>query len=138
MIRVAAYQVTPKASFDKRKEQMHDALQKADDERIDFICFPEGFLTGYYAQESLARETSLEINGDIFKGLLHEICRYRVTIIIGFNELAGSCLFDSVATIEKGNLLGIQRKHYLYHDYFTAGASYLCLQSKGLTQIDKI
>ncbi len=133
MIRVAAYQAAPKASFDKRKEQMHDVLQKADDENIDFICFPEGFLTGYYAQESLARETSLEINGGIFKELLHEICRYRVTLIIGFNELDGDNLFDSVAMIENGKLLGIQRQHYLYHDYFMPGGGYLCLQSKGVS-----
>jgi 5-aminopentanamidase len=133
MIRVAAYQVAPKATFKERKEQIHNALQKADGKDIDFICFPEGFLTGYYAQESLARETSLEINGDVFKDFLHEIRGYRITLIIGFNELASGNIFDSVATVENGKLLGIQRKHYLYHDYFTPGDSYLCLQSKGVS-----
>jgi len=132
-IKIAAYQAAPKSTFDARKEQIHDALQKADAEKIDFICFPEGFFTGYYAQESLARKTSLEIHGDIFKSFLLEISRYRVTSIIGFNELAGNDLFDSVAIIEKGNLLGIQRKHYLYHNYFTPGVSFSCFQSKGVS-----
>lgn len=50
MIRVAAYQVAPKTGLEERKEQIHLALQKADSENIDFICFPEGFLTRYYAQ----------------------------------------------------------------------------------------
>jgi 5-aminopentanamidase len=133
MTRVAAYQATPKATFDARKEQLHDALQKADADGIDFICFPEGFLTGYYAQGELARKTSLESSGDIFENFLHEIRRYHVTLIIGFNELADHKLFDSVAIIEKGKLLGIQRKHYLYHDYFTPGDGYSCYQSKGVS-----
>ncbi|MBS3904958.1 MAG: carbon-nitrogen hydrolase family protein [Simkania sp.] len=132
MIRVAAYQGTPKTTFEPRKEQIHRALQKADTENIDFICFPEGFLTGYYAQESMARKTSLEVHSDIFKTFLSEISQYRVTVILGFNELSGSNLFDSVATIEKGTLLGIQRKHYLYHNYFTPGTTFSCLSSKGV------
>ncbi|MBP7073992.1 MAG: carbon-nitrogen hydrolase family protein [Rhabdochlamydiaceae bacterium] len=132
-IRVAAYQAAPKPILDARKEQIHNALQKADAEKIDFICFPEGFLTGYYAQESLARKTSLEVQGNIFKDFLLEISQYRVTIIIGFNEVADNDIFDSVAIIENGNLLGIQRKHYLYHDYYTPGVTFSCLQSKGVS-----
>ena len=42
--RTISDQVAPKATFNERKEQMHDALRKAGDENIDFICFPEGFL----------------------------------------------------------------------------------------------
>lgn len=105
MIRVAAYQTTPNTTFDSRKEQIHDALQKADCEKIDFVCFPEGFLTGYYSQESLARKSSLEVTESIFKDFLYEIRHYLVTIIIGFNEREGDRVFDSAAVIEKGNLL---------------------------------
>lgn len=133
MIRVAAYQATPKATFDARKEQIHDALQKADYEKIDFVCFPEGFLTGYYAQESLARKSSLEVSENIFKDFLYEIRHYLVTIIIGFNEREGDRVFDSAAVIEKGNLLGIQRKHYLYHNYFTSSDQFSVFHSKGIT-----
>lgn len=133
MILVAAYQATPKATFDARKEQIHDALQKADREKIDFVCFPEGFLTGYYAQESLARKSSLEVSEGIFKDFLYEIRHYLVTIIIGFNELEGDRVFDSAAVIEKGNLLGIQRKHYLYHNYFTSNDQFSVFHSKGVT-----
>ncbi|MBI3237097.1 MAG: carbon-nitrogen hydrolase family protein [Chlamydiales bacterium] len=131
MIRVAAYQAAPKATFLDRKHQIHDILAKADTDRIDFLCFPEGFLTGYYADESLARETSFEVHSPVFQEWLAEISHYRVTVIIGFNEKEGENIFDSVAVIENGKLIGIQRKHYLYHAYFTAGTSFSPLRSKG-------
>ncbi|MGA8164195.1 MAG: carbon-nitrogen hydrolase family protein [Waddliaceae bacterium] len=130
MIRVAAYQANPKAAFPDRKRQIHDILAKADIDCIDFLCFPEGFLTGYYADESLARKNSFEVQSPVFQEWLVEISRYRVTIIIGFNEKDGNKLFDSVAAIENGKLVGIQRKHYLYHDYFTAGTTFSCWLSK--------
>ncbi len=133
MIRVAAYQGTPNTSFPIRKEQIHRALHEADAAEIDFLCFPEGFLTGYYAQESLARESGLEICGSLFTDFLLEIDQYRVTAIIGFNELAEDGLFDSVAVVERGKLLGVQRKHYLYHDYFTPGVTFLPIWSKGVS-----
>ncbi len=133
MIRVAAYQAAPKDTLESRKKQIHEVLKRADCEKIDFICFPEGFLTGYYAQELDARKTSLEIQGTLFKEFLHEIKQYHVTVIIGFNELSEGKLFNSVALVESGKLLGVQRKHYLYHNYFTPGFTFSCLQSKGIT-----
>jgi len=53
--------------------------------------------------------------------------------IIGFNERNGSDLFDSAAIIEQGKLLGVQRKHYVYHDYFTPATSFTAYTSKGIT-----
>jgi predicted amidohydrolase len=63
---------------------------------------------------------------------------YSVTVIVGFNELAGAELFDSAAVIENGSLLGIQRKHYLwkhylYHNYFSSGIDFSPFQTKGIT-----
>lgn len=55
MVKVAACQLTPAAGVESRKRQMHTWLAKAEAEGVDFICFPEGFLTGYYAEVELAR-----------------------------------------------------------------------------------
>ncbi len=56
MVRVAACQLTPAPELEARKKQMHIWLTKADAEGVDFVCFPEGFLTGYYAEVELAQE----------------------------------------------------------------------------------
>ena len=117
MVRVAAYQSHAKTTLEARQEHIHEALSRADKEQLDFICFPEGFLTGYYAEKELAKINSLEVSEDRFLNWLDSIRHYHVTIIIGFNEREGDLLFDSVAIIEQGKLLGIQRKHHLYHAY---------------------
>lgn len=133
VIRVASCQFTPASEIKARKSQMQTILKKAEAERIDFICLPEGFLTGYYAQESLARENSLEVGESAFEGWLELFKTSSATIIVGFNEREGDHIFDSAAIIENGKLLGVQRKHYLYHNYFTSGSSFSPLSSKGIT-----
>lgn len=133
MIRIAAYQATPKSTFSQRKEQIAAALANADLSRIDFLCFPEGFLTGYYEDKDEAIQRSLSILDTQFQEWLLELSGFNVTAVIGFNEKQGDHIFDSAAVIEKGHLLGVQRKHYLYHDYFTSSYDFKTFQSKGVT-----
>ena len=133
MIKIAAGQYTPACEIQARKTQMKNILEKAATERIDFLCLPEGFLTGYYAQEDSARKNSLEVGGVDFKEWLEVFRNSTSTIIVGFNERDGDHIFDSAAIIENGNLLGVQRKHYLYHNYFASGTSFSPFSSKGIT-----
>ncbi len=133
MIRIAAFQGTPKPTFDDRIEQIVDILKKADREQIDFLCFPEGFLTGYYAEKELAEKTAVNIASPIFQDWLKSTFCFNTTFVMGFNEREGNQIFDSSAIIERGKILGIQRKHYLYHDYFTSDNHFATFQSKGLT-----
>lgn len=56
MIRVGAYQITSSKRKEERKIQLQNALARAAVESLEFLCQPEGFLTGYYAEEKLARE----------------------------------------------------------------------------------
>jgi predicted amidohydrolase len=133
MIRVSAFQATPKALAKERLHQVLEALEYANRERIDFLCFPEGFLTGYYAERALAEQTAVEINNQFFTDFIKQTAFLNATIIIGFNEREGDRIFDSAAIVERGKLLGVQRKHYLYHDYFTSSSQFSVFQSKGVT-----
>jgi predicted amidohydrolase len=133
MIRVAAYQTTPTGSIEDRMQHIVEALEKADSEQIDFLCFPEDFLTGYYAEKELAEQSSIEVASPLFLHLLKRTASFNATFIIGLNEREGDKIFDSAAVIEKGKLLGIQRKHYLYHDYFTSADRFSVFQSKKIT-----
>lgn len=133
MIRVAAFQATPKNSIEERLHQIFAALELADQQQIDFLCFPEGFLTGYYAEREQAEQTAIQKDSAFFNDFLNQVAPFKVTFIIGFNEQQGDHIFDSAAAIEKGTLLGIQRKHFLYHNYFTSGDHFTVFQSKGIT-----
>lgn len=133
MIRVAAYQATPKNSMEERLHQLFEILAHADQQKIDFLCLPEGFLTGYYAEQELAEQTAIEVDSELFRDLLNRTASFNVTFIIGFNERKEDGIFDSAAVIERGRLLGVQRKHYLYHDYFTSASEFSVFHSKGIT-----
>lgn len=133
MIRVAAYQYTPANDIQARKAQIQNILEKAASKSVDFLCLPEGSLTGYYAEEELARKNSLAIEEEDFQEWLGVFRNSSVTVIVGFNERDGNQIFDSAAIIENGSLLGVQRKHYLYHNYFASGASFSPFSSKGIT-----
>ena len=108
MVRIAAYQATPGDTLETHKRQINDILFKAENGKIDFLCLPEGFLTGYYADEESARKNCIKTDSAIFHEWLTEISSYQTTLIIGFNEQDGNHIFDSVAVIERGNLLGVQ------------------------------
>ncbi len=118
-IRVRAYQANPGFSTHERIQHSLEALKKADDQQLDFLCFPEGFITGYYAEKEQAERTAIAITDSDFQDFLKQSASFKVTFIIGFNEKAKDKIFDSAAVIEKGKLLGVERKHYLYHNYFT-------------------
>jgi predicted amidohydrolase len=132
MVRVAAFQGKPRSKFNENILQIIENLKSADREQIDFICFPEGFLTGYHAEKEIAEQTALEITSSKFQSFLNQIACFNLTIIIGFNEKEDDKIFDSAAVIEQGKLIGIQRKHYLYHHYFTSDHHYSIFQSKGI------
>lgn len=133
MIKVAAYQYTPANDIQARKAQIQNILEKAASKHVNFLCLPEGALTGYYAQEELARKNSLEVEGEDFQEWLEVFRNSSATVIVGFNERDVNQIFDSAAIIENGNLLGVQRKHFVYHNYFAPGTSFFPFSSKGIT-----
>lgn len=133
MVRLAAFQGIPKSNIELRKSQIIELLKQADQKQIDFLCFPEGFLTGYYLERELAKQSSIEVESYFFQKFLEDVSSFRSTFIIGFNERHDDKIFDSAAVIENGKLLGVQRKHFLYHNYFTSANHFVPFESKGIT-----
>lgn len=133
MIRVVAYQASPASTLLERKRQIRSALEKADRDQIDFLVFPECFLTRYHEKRGEAFENSLVISEPPFQDWIAQLSEFKVTLIIGLNERKEDQLFNSAAIIEGGHLLGVQRKHYLIHDYFTPSVEFQTFQSKGIT-----
>ncbi|OJU81764.1 MAG: hypothetical protein BGO10_07715 [Chlamydia sp. 32-24] len=126
MITIATVQTTPKVTLQNRMKQLENLLKDLDG--VDFICLPEGFLTGYYDNITQAKQTALECKSALFQEWLSIFSKFNGVVIVGFNEIDNLQLFDSVAVIKAGNLLGIQRKHYIYYDYFTSGADFKCFK----------
>lgn len=133
MLRVAAYQSQgPVTSIQTQIEVVKGILQRADQQGIDIVCFPECFLTGYYSDRATAERLSFNRQDPYFLEILSELSEFSAVAILGFNERVGELLYNSVTVIEKGTILGIQRKHFLYHDYFTPGIEFTPIPVKGV------
>ena len=134
MLRVAAYQSQGSVtSIQTQVEVIKKILKKADQQGIDIVCFPEGFLTGYYSDRATAERLSFDLQEPYFSEILSELSVFSSVAVLGFNERVGEHLYNTVAVIEKGCVLGIQRKHFLYHDYFTPGTDFIPVLVKGIS-----
>jgi predicted amidohydrolase len=60
MVRIAVCQITPSLIWKIERLKCKTCSQKLKRKRVELICFPEGFLTGYYAEKESAFENSLE------------------------------------------------------------------------------
>ncbi len=95
-IKISIFQSAARSHFEERKKQIYNALLYAEKNQIQFICFPEGFLTGYYDNYEDALKNSLEVNHTLFLNFLSEIQFSETTIILGFIEKSSKKLYNSV------------------------------------------
>ena len=81
MIRVAAFQGIPKSKIEERIPQIVGILAEADRQQIDFLCFPEGFLTGYFAEKELACQTAVAMTDPFFQDFLQQTSPFRPPLL---------------------------------------------------------
>jgi hypothetical protein len=85
-------------------------LARAEDERIDVLCLPECFLTGYYRKPARAAGNSIDLDSARFDAILAELAGFELTLILGLIERTETGLFNSAVIIERGELVGRYRK----------------------------
>lgn len=112
-MRIAAYQ-GPCVSGDL-KANMHRTLQvyeRAASDRVDFLAMPETFLSGYGVREHVER-AAVAADGPELKPLYDATRNAGTVLLVGFSERRGDKLFNSVAVIHDGELLGAYSKTML-------------------------
>ena len=113
-------------------EKVLAGLEEAASERIDILSFPECFLTGYFRSAEQARRHSFCVDGPEIAALLRRTAHIETTFIVGFNELRGEELYNTVLVAERGVLLGIYSKAFPVCDYFTPGRAFPVFEKKGV------
>lgn len=106
-------------------------LQHANDENIDIICFPEGYLNGYTRDEQRAREVAIDLSSTKFGDILAELKIFTACAIIGVIEIENDTLFNTAIVINSGKLLGKYRKTHPQEGIFEAGTEYPVFDMKG-------
>ncbi|MBI5819158.1 MAG: carbon-nitrogen hydrolase family protein [Verrucomicrobia bacterium] len=132
-VRVGHYQcVCRQGDFEANLATVKKGLAQAVDAKLDIVSFPECFLTGYYAKGSDAREHAFTTNAQEMKRVLGLTAGCDTVLLVGFNELRDAKLYNTVAVIERGKLLGRYSKALPYEGYFEPGREFTVFEKKGL------
>jgi predicted amidohydrolase len=107
-------------------------LEWAERERVEIVCFPECFLTGYPDAEELARRHAFAADSPQLLQLLDRTSRFGATAIIGFNEQRGRDLYNTAAVIHKGHLLGTYSKCFAYQPFHKQGREFPVFDRGGM------
>jgi len=109
------------------------AMNRADNEKIDVLCFPECFLQGYTLDSQETKERALNLESPDFKKILSSLKQYKVTTILGVIEKDEERYYNTAAVIRQGKILGIYRKVHLFEHNFHPGKSYPIFTVDGLS-----
>ena len=107
-------------------------LERADRDRVEIVCFPECFLTGYPDDGEVARRDAFAIDSPQMMQLLDRTSQFEAAFIVGFNELQGRDLYNSAVVVHKGHLLGRYSKCAAYLPFHKQGREFPVFDHKGL------
>jgi len=118
--------------FEKNLGTVIHGMQLAEAAGLDIVSFPESFLTGYFSQEEDARRNSFAVDSPYLQELLDKTAKFRPLFMVGFNELRGDSLLNTVVVVEQGTLLGTYSKAFPCYAYFTPGREFPVFDKNGL------
>src|SRR5690348_9529047 len=96
-------------------------LERADRERVQIVCFPECFLTGYPDTEEVVRSVAFAADSPSMLKLLDRTSRFEATFIVGYNETRGKDLYNTAVVVTKGHILGSYSKRSAYMPFHKQG-----------------
>ena len=114
VIRLAAYQgYSVRGDVDANVATARRAIERAAEERADFLCLPETFLSGY-GDRATVEHAAISAEEARLAALGGEAGRHGLVLLVGFSErLADGRVGNSVAIFDGGQRLGIYRKTML-------------------------
>lgn len=119
--------------FEGNLKKVVQGLERMDRDRVDVVCFPECFLTGYPDDATLASEGAFAVDSNQMMQLLNATSGFEAMFIVGFNERRGGDLYNTAAVIHKGHLLGTYSKCSAYMKFHKQGRDFPVFTHKGLT-----
>jgi predicted amidohydrolase len=133
VMRIGHWQLETKTGdFDGNLAQVTKGLEQADRDRVEIVCFPECFLTGYPDTEALARKHAFAVDSPTMMKVLDKTSRFQSTFIVGFNESRGPDLYNTAAVIYKGHLLGTYSKCMAYQPFHKQGRDFPVFERGGV------
>lgn len=118
--------------FEANLAKVVAGLEQADRERLEIVCFPECFLTGYPDGEEIARRDAFAVDSSTMMTVLDRTASFQATCIVGFNEIRGADLYNTAAVIHAGHLLGTYSKCTAYQRFHKQGREFPVFERNGV------
>jgi predicted amidohydrolase len=131
-MRVGHCQLESKSGdFDGNLAKVTSGVERAQRERVEVVCFPECYLTGYQDTEEATRKHAFAIDSPQMMKVIDRTSRFEPTVIVGFNEVRGKDLYNTAAVIHKGHLLGTYSKCMAYMPFHKQGRDFPVFERNG-------
>jgi predicted amidohydrolase len=133
-VRIGHYQaVCHPGDFGANLAKVVDGLEHARRERVEILCFPECFLTGYFSTKRRSRAGAFSVDSARMREVLAATRRFGITLIVGFNELRGGDLYNTALVACRGKLLGTYSKCSAYMEFHRQGRDFPVFERGGTT-----
>lgn len=108
-IRIGTYQGSiVENDFNANLRKVDEVLEMTKTMGLDFICFPETFLSGYSQQA--VRESSIPIDDPRLVNFIQRSAAYDTVILVGMSERVEDKIYNSQIVLYRGELLGKYHK----------------------------
>jgi predicted amidohydrolase len=132
-MRIGHWQLEAKTGdFDANLAKVVKGLERADKERVEIVCFPECYLTGYPDKEDVVRHTAFAVDSPSMMKLLDKTMKFEATYIVGFNEIRGKDLYNTAVVVQKGHILGTYSKCTAYQRFHKQGREFPVFERSGV------
>jgi predicted amidohydrolase len=118
--------------FEHNLKRVEEGLARADREQVEVVSFPECFLAGYPDTEAEARRGAFAMDSPQIAKVLDLTSRLDPTLIVGFNELRGDDLYNSVVVAHRGHVLGVYSKCAAYQKFHKQGRDFPVFERGGV------
>jgi predicted amidohydrolase len=120
------------SDFEANLTKVVKGLDRADRDRVEVVCFPECFLTGYPDREEVVRKSAFAVDSPQMMRLLDKTGRFEATYIIGFNEARRNDLYNTAVIVHKGHILGTYSKCSAYMKFHKQGREFPVFERSGV------
>jgi predicted amidohydrolase len=132
-MRIGHWQLDSKTGdFDANLAKVVAGLERADKDRVEVVCFPECFLTGYPDKEDVVRKSAFAVDSPQMMKLLDRTGKFEATYIVGFNETRGKDLYNTAVVVQKGHILGTYSKCSAYMPFHKQGRAFPVFERSGV------
>lgn len=122
VIRIGHYQCVCRAGdFEANLDTLLTGLALGAERGVRLMSFPETFLAGYWRSEERCRQHAWPLQSPQTEELLARTAGFPTMFMVGFNELRGDDLYNTVLVAERGRLLGFYSKAFPVMPYFKPG-----------------